>query len=806
MESVLHILRVAIRSLGRTPGFVLIAVLTLALGIGLSTAVFTVANAVILRRIPVQEQDRLVIIAGETRDQQIRNYPIGLEDARDFARTARSLARVAFFAYEGAAPNTIRDAVGNPRLRRSLVSGDFFAVLGVRPVLGRALRSEDDITGAAPVMVLSHRAWHQRFGGAADAIGRQILMQESGLSYTVVGVMPEGLDYPQGTDAWAPILSSAPKQNLPFVAVDLIGRLAPNASPNDARDEATAFLARDDHPAWEQELHGTAHTLPELVLGDTRPALLAVSVAAALLLLITCVNVANLLLVRGLARTREVAVRTALGATRGRIIAQLLIEHGLLAIAGGALGLALAAVAVRGFLIFAPPGLPRLGEIHVDVSVLAGAIGITGLAMLIFGVAPALATSRVDVQRTLASGTGQTASRVARLTAESLVAGQVALALLVLSAAALVTRSLIKLERADLAFDSSGLLIGELALRYDRYDTAPKQAALLERLLPHVRAIPGVVAVSPVVAPPFAAAAWDGNPGPEGQSVAEAAHNPMLNMEVVGPGYFTALGIPILRGRGFTDADRSGAPPVVMLSETAVRHYWPGSDPLGKRLTMEPGSNEHTFTVVGVVPDTRYRDLREARASIYFPLSQSFFPFTPTALAVRTSVAPARMVPALRRVLAENAPDVELASATPFDDLLAAPLAQPRLNALLLAVFAIAAVALSAIGLFGVMATMVRQRAREFGVRIALGATAGAVSHLVLRRGMTIVAIGTCVGLLGALALNRLLAAILFGVSPTDTPTLAAVAAMLFIVALVATVVPARASTRVDPVIALRAE
>jgi predicted permease len=382
---------------------------------------------------------------------------------------------------------------------------------------------------------------------------------------------------------------------------------------------------------------------------------------------------------------------------------------------------------------------------------------------------------------------------------------QVALAVLVLSAAGLIGRSLIALERADLAFDPSRLMIAELALRADQYESVSTQLAMLEQLLPAIDALPGVRAATPVVAVPFSGThGWDGRPTAEGQSADEAAANPMLNMEVVMPDYFATIGVPVLRGRAFTDADRDGAPGVVMLSESAVRHYWPHDDPIGKRLVMGRGAD--AFTVVGVVPDTRYRALRDARASIYFPLRQSFFPFAPANVVIRTDGPPAVVVPAVRRVLEETAPGVTLASAAPFETYMAGPLAQPRLNALLLGVFAIAAVTLAAIGLFGVLATMVRQRTHEFGVRLALGATAQNVSRMVLQRGMWLAASGTTLGLASALAANRLLSALLFDVRPTDAATLSGIAVVLFIVAVAASVIPARASTRIAPADALRSE
>jgi putative ABC transport system permease protein len=796
-----------LRSLRRTPGFAVTAILTLALGIGLATAVFTVADALLLRRLPVRDQDRLVVLWGQAPDRGFA-YPFRFDEAREFARRTRSLAQVAFFGYEGAWPMPIRDGERISRLRGAIVSGEFFDVLGAQPALGRALHAADDVIGAAPVVVLSYGAWQRRFGGDAKVLGRQIVMYGNGVAHTIVGVMPQGLDYPRGADIWAPLVPARtpPGTDSTVADVEVIGRLRPGAIAAHARDELTAFLGRAEASPWQRDMHGVVHALPRLVLGETQPALIAFAAAAGLLLLITCINVANLLLVRGLARVREIAVRSALGAGQRQLVGQLLAENALLALAGGALGIVVAAAAVRSFVAVAPPGLPRLDEIQLNATALAGAVGITGVAMLIFGLVPAVITSRVEIERILRSGTRQSAGRRSRLGTEGLVAGQVALALLVLAAAGLIARSLIKLERAELSFEPSHLLIGDLALRYDQFDTPAKQRALLERLLPQVRAIPGVRAVSPVVAAPFSGpGGWDGKFAAEGQSPEQAAGNPMLNMEVVTPDYFATLGIPVRRGRVFTDADREGATPVVVVSESVARLYWGTADPIGKRLRI--GENlERAVTVVGVVSDTRYRDLREARPSVYFPLRQPFFPFEPVTLAIRTTGPPAELVPTIRRVIGETEPGAALASAAPFGTFLEGPLAQPRLNALLLGVFAGAAVALAAVGLFGAMATMVRQRTRELGVRMALGATGQDLRRMVMRRGLVIATAGLAVGLLGALLVNRLLVALLYDVTPTDLATLTAVTGFLIGVAALASLIPAQSATRVDAVIALRAE
>ncbi|HKA58637.1 MAG TPA: ABC transporter permease [Gemmatimonadales bacterium] len=805
MNSLFQNIRVSLRGFRRTPGFATTAIVTLALGIGLATGVFTVAHGLLLRRLPVDDQDRLVVLWGQLPDKDF-DYPLGINDAHDFIRGARSLDRAAYYASWGAAPLTIREEDQITRLRRALVSGDFFDVLGARPVLGRALRPTDDLYGSAPVVVLSYAAWEQRFGRDLNVVGHQLVMYESGTPYTIVGVMPQGLDYPRGTEFWAPIATAIPPTGLQYVSLYVIGRLGAGATDTDARSELTSFLGRREAPTWGRDLRAVSHTLPRLVLGDVRPALLAFAAASVVILIITCINVANLLLVRGLARVREITVRSALGAGRLQLIGQLITENAVLALVGGTLGVGVAAAAVRAFIALAPAGMPRLDEINVNAPALLGALGITGLAVLLFGIAPAVVTSRVELQRALRSDARQSGGPRFRIAAETLVVGQVALALVVLSAAALIGKSLLKLQRAELHLEPSHLLIAELAVRSDQYDGAQKQRALLETIVSQIQSIPSVLGVSPVVAVPFAgAAAWDGRPAAEGQSAEDAAANPMLNMDVVAPQYFETLGIPLLRGRVFTDADREHTPAVVVVSQSAAQHYWGGNDPIGRRLKVGP-KLDRTLTVIGVVADTRYRDLRDTRPSIYFPLRQSFFPFAPMTLAIRTSGPPAAQIAVIRRVITESAPGVELASGAPFADFLARPLSQPRLNAFLLAVFAGAAVVLAAVGLFGVMATVVRQRTRELGVRMALGATSTDLRTMVMRRGLAIAAVGSLLGLLGALLTNRFLVALLYDVAPTDMTTLMAATGFLVSIAAFASLIPARAATRIDAVVALRTE
>ena len=798
---ILQDVRTSIRALRRTPGFAAAAILTLALGIGLSAAVFTIANALLLRRLPVQDQDRIVLLWGETPDKKYTNFPLDLSDVRAFIKDSRSLEKAAFFGYEGASELTSIDGERTSRVKSVVVGGDFFGVLGSRPALGRPLVDSDQQFGSAKVAVLSYAGWQRQFGGDSSVIGKRISIHEWATTFTVVGVMPEGLDYPRGVDFWVSVFPGNSDEALKYRSFDMIGRLTAGVTPAAAQAELTAYYGRSASP-FLRKVRGVAHSFPRTVVGDTRPAVFAFAAASALLLLLACANVANLLLVRGLGRAREVAVRSALGASRGQVILHLLAENALLALVGGLLGALVCVAAVRVFVAAVPASFPRLSEIKVDGVALAAAVAITVVATLLFALAPAIATSRANLLSTLGAGVRHSEGRRSRLTTEALAAGQLAIALIVLSTAGIIARSLIALEKADLGLEPTRMLVANLAFDPGRYPDAARQIQALEAVRARLTAVPGVAGVSTSVSAPFAQG-WDGHVRVDGQTEAQAATNPFVAMDVVANDHFSALGSAVLQGRHFTDADGPTAPKVVMLSESAAKYYWPNESAVGKRVG---GAGEGKLTVVGVVPDSRYRDLRQPRMAIYYPLKQSEFPFAPTTLILRTTGSPTAIVPAVRRVLDEVAPGVVLANGASFSDYLDAPLAQPRLNAMLLAVFASAATILAAIGLFGVMATMVRQRTRELGIRMAIGATSTEIGGMVVRRGLVIAGVGSIVGVAGALATNRLVASMLYEVSPTDALTLLGVTLVLIVVALVATLIPARSSTRIDPVVALRVE
>jgi predicted permease len=538
--------RVALRMFRHRPGFVGVAVLSLGIGIGLATSIFTVANAVLLRKLAVHDQNRIVVLWGESPDGRFSNWPVSPIAARSFAERSHALTDVAVFGFWGSSPVAVAQADRVVPLRQSVVSGNFFSVLGTTAAIGRTLLASDDVAGAAPVAVLSYGAWTRQFGADPAVLGRRLKLA-AGPSYTVVGVMPAGIDYPHGSEFWVPITSLGADVDS-LGEVDMVGRLAPGATAAMSAQELSDFL-RTAPSQNLRALRGVATTLPELIIGPIRPAVIAFGAAVLLLLVITCTNVTNLLLVRGVNRVGEMAVRTALGASRRRLVAQLLTENALLAIGGGIAGVVIAWACTRGFVALAPAGLPRIGEVRLDAAAFAGAAAITVGTMLAAGLLPAIATARATSKQVLRSAGRAGTGRGSRGMSEALVAGQLALALVVLSSATVVLESLRGLETTNLAFNGHSLSVVDLTLRQGAYDSVTDQVRMLTRLAPAIEAVPGVQAASPVVADPFAEAAWAGRLFTAAQSTTERAKNPVLDLELVAPSYFRALGITIVHGR-----------------------------------------------------------------------------------------------------------------------------------------------------------------------------------------------------------------------------------------------------------------
>ena len=796
MGRLVNQLRLTVRSFGRTPAFAVTAVGILAIGLGMAVAMYTVYDRVLLQRLPVREQERVVVLWTHRGDPALEVSGSFGELEEQLRPEMRTLAAIAGVAHWGASPTPFRDGDASVTLNRTLVSGNFFAVIGARPALGRLLRAEDEVAGKASSMVLSFRAWRQYFGGDSAIVGRTLGDAWSENSFTIVGVAPPGLDYPAGVEAWTPPWS-------PQLTATAIGRLAPGATPDAARDEFFRLQHRF-LPDWR--LAGATVTpFERAVVGDVRPTLVVLATAAALLFLLTCFNVGNLLLVRAAGRARDLRIRRSLGATFGDVVRQLVGENLVLGAVGGLLGLAVARLLLRLLVLLAPARFPRLDVVQLAGLPVGAAIAISAAATLLFGILPAIAAARASMIALRVDARAGSESRWRRRTRQWLVGTQVALALVLLAGAGLLARSLERLTHVNLGFRAEHLAILQLAWPSAATATPDKLTSLGEAIVGGIATVPGVVAVSPVLIPPFLGAnVFHGVVQVEGAAAARGDEELSVPLEIGDAGYFRSLGIPIVRGRGFTPEDREDQPQVAVVSAAIAQRLWPDEDPIGKRIRYWGPDTLTWRTVVGVAGDIRYRALRESTATIYLPWRQTSA--WQMAIALRTAGDVASQLPAVRAAILGVDPSLQLWSARSMDAFLDGPLAQPRLGAFLLSGLGAVALLLAAIGLYAVMAAAVRERTHEIGVRMALGASPARVRREVLRGALVVVCAGAAVGLASALGGTRVLTSLLYDVAPVDPFALTAACVVLFAVGLGAAYIPARRATRIDPVESLRAD
>ena len=795
-------LRVALRGLRRAPAFSVTVVLVLGGGIGVAVAMFAVIRAVLIKRLPVLDQDR-VIVMWTAREGDVEAS--GSQDVvRELRRVTRSLHNVAGVAHWGAQPAPFTDGDHPVTLNEGLVDGHFFSVLGVHPALGRLLGEDDDPGGkfepltTAPLqhsMVLSYRAWRRSFGGDSSAIGRRLKDSYSQFVYTVVGVAPPGLDYPAGVDCWVPVGRDAQ------VSMIVVGRLKPSATAAAARLELLSIATR-----LVPQIHFSGvdvHTLADLVLGQVRPGLTILTAAVVLLLLIACVDVANLMLLRVASRGREIAIRRAVGAGVSNVLSQVYVEAAVLVVAGGLLAFGCATVLLQVLLLLAPPELPRTDVIRASGAPALLTAATTAVVLLLVTIMPAIVTVRTDMGTLLRIDARSGAEpRARRRFREMLVTGQVALAFIMVCGAALLTRSLERLQQLNLGYRPDHLSVVTTSLAWAEYDTLPQVLALGDALLPRFQAIPGVEAVTPILIPPFIGPnVWQVNFQMEGQGPSDVAKNPLVPMEVGDLNYFRTLGIVIERGHGFSPPSGPGAPSEVIISDGVARRFWPGEDPLGRRIRFHYFPDSGWRTIVGVVRDIRFRSLREQTPTLFLQWRQTAWQGT---FAVRTKGPLSAVLPAFRAVVHDVDPLSHVWQAESMDTFLAAPLAQPRLNALLLSAFGVVALLLAALGLYGVMSSTVRQQTREIGARMALGATPERVRRDLLRTALTITAIGVLAGIFVAFVSAKLIAASLFDVSASDPLAFCSSCVVLLVVGAAAAYVPARRATGIDPARALR--
>ncbi len=816
-------LRFAFRQLRKSPGFTLVAVLALALGIGANTAIFSVVNAVLLKPLPFPEPDRLVAFGAFDKrsfDPAAPLNTLSFPEFFDLRTRNHTFSELAAFREKGFA---FSDETEVQNLRGQRVTGNFFATLGVQPALGRGFQVEDEKAGGGPnglSVVLSDEFWRRQFNRDPKVLGRQLTLDRQ--TFTVVGVMPAGFQYPiqaEPNDIYiTTAIDAVPAGGRPALTeqrdnglLRSVGRLRPGVSLEQASADmhAQAALLEKEHPDTNSNWDYLVRPLRDYLVANVRVALLVLTGSVVCVLLIASVNVANLLLARASARVREIAVRLAIGAGRGRIVRQLLTESLLLAVIGGALGLVIALWGTQALIALVPKGIPRAASIQLDTPVLLFTLAISFATGIIFGVAPAYQATRVDLNSALkASARGSIAGGRRNRIGHALVIAEVSLALILLVGAGLLLQSFARLGRVQPGIQTERLLTARVTLPDVAYPRPEKIAGFYEQLIARLRLLPGVRVASTTFPLPMSGSVsrtsveLAGHPSPVEKQPTEIAR-------LIGSDYFQAMGIPLMRGRFFTDADRLGSKPVVMINERFAQKYFPDQDPVGQQMkpSWSVGDEPPQMReIVGVAANAKNLSLQgEFEPEMYLPVAQ--IPYPAATIVIRTETTnPATISNALRTELAQVDRDLPLTAVRVFEEYRAGSIAPTRFSALLLAIFASVALLLTAVGIYGVIAYSVSQRTSEIGLRMALGAQRSSILRLIVGEGMSLVGISIGLGFLGALGCSRLLGSLLYGVAPWDPATFAAIALLIAAIAIFACWLPARRAANVDPIKALHAE
>jgi predicted permease len=806
LETLAQDIRYGARTLVKNPGFTLVVILTMALGIGANTAIFSVVNGVLLKPLPYERGDELVVLR-QTRtsadDDGLGFSPKEMEDYRAQSSTLSGMVEFHDMWFI---------LLGRPepeRVQTGVVSAGFFDVLGVKPILGRDFRADDEQHGAPAVLILSYPYWQRSFGGDPNIVGQTFRMNDR--PHTVVGVLPPIPQYPAEMDVYMPT-SACPFRSNPnaianrqFRLMSAFGRTKAGVTADQAASDLTVIAQRfkkaypDAYPSAD-DFGVAVSPLRERMTQSFQPTLVVLLATAGFVLLIVCASVANLLVARLVRRGRELAVRTALGAGRVRLLRQLLTESTMLAIAGGGVGLALAALGLDPLVAFAERFTPRAAEITIDTPVLLFTLGMSVLTGLVFGAIPALG-ARQDVLVTLRDGGGRVAGG-RHAVRSGLVVAQVAVSFMLLIGAGLMLRSLMKLQEINPGFSVQNVLTMRIDLNFTKYRDQALRAGLIKRLLERLEAEPGVLNVAASASFPLNddGGGFTGSFEIEGKPIPEGQPRPRADLNLASPDYFKTLGIPLRRGRLFTKHDHVESPRVVLINETLARRYWKDEDPIDRRISFNGG--QQWSTIVGVVADARNVLTQEAGDSIYGPILQTGQ--LSTTWLIRTAVDPATMTQQVRAALREVDPEQPVDRFRTLEQVRSSALAPSRLTTTLITLFAALALIITAIGIGGVVAFSVSERIQEFGVRMALGAQRSEVLGMVLRQGLALVAAGLGLGLVGAFLLTRLMARLLYAVEPTDAMTFIGVSAILLAVASLACLVPARRAASVDPLVALR--
>jgi predicted permease len=806
METFWQDLRYAARMLKKSPVFTTIAVLSLALGIGANTAIFSVVNSLLLRPLPYPDADRIVDV-WHTPPQEsfpgMDRFSVSPGNYLDWKSQSESFEHMA--AYQGSGFSLSRGDTPMPVIG-TLVSSDFFSVLRSPASQGRTFSPEEEQVGHNQVVVLSHGLWQRAFGADQNLIGQTLTLDSQ--KFTVIGIMPAGFQFPEETELWVPLAWDEKERQLREIHdYGVIARLKPEASLEKAQAEMSTISSRleEQYPEANKGWGAVVIPLQEDLIGDIRPALLVLFSAVGFVLLIACANVANLMLARGANRQKEIAIRIALGATRGRIVRQLLSETVLLAVAGGLLGLLLAGWGSELLVRLSSGSLPNSGEIGMDRWAFGFTLLISLSAGIVAGIAPAFQLSASNTSETLKQGTGRTGGSSAKQrTRKALVISEVALSLLLLIGAGLMIRSFWKLQQVNPGFDTRNILAMSLGLPTTKYPEAHQHVAFFDRVLEEVRAIPGVESAGATTTLPLSGGGSTQPLTIEGRATQLVAEQPTAKVRYISPDYFGAMGIPLRQGRFFSDQDRQDGVQVVIISEAMARQFWPGEDPIGKRLTPSFHLQQGPREVVGVVGDVKAGLDADLAPVMYMSYRQAPRPYM--TIVARTASDPQSFTQTISKAIYTVDQEQALWNVRTMQQVLTSSVSGRRFNMTLLITFAGLALVLAAVGVYGVMNYSVTLRRRELGIRLALGAQTGDVLRLVLGQGLLLTLTGVGAGLVAAYGLTRLMESLLYGVTATDLLTFVSVSGVLVAVGLLASYLPARRATKVDPMIALRSE
>ena len=799
MNDLLKDLRFALRMLAKSPVFTVVTLLTLALGIGANGLVFSVVNAVLLRPLPFKDADQLVMV-WETAPQ-LSKAPVLSQDFLDWREQNQVFERIGAFNEDDF---TVTGNGNSEQIKGARVSSDLFPLLNVQPALGRVFTAQEDEPGSNHVAIISHGLWQSRFGLDPNIIGRSLLV--NGQSHTIIGVLSREFHFMEQANLWIPIALTLQNSNRKIHYLKVFARLRPGVTLEQAQSEMNTIAARlqQQYGDTNKGVGVKVISLQEQFVGNARLQLLILLGVVGFVLLIACANVANLLLARTTGRQKEIAIRLALGATRLRIARQVLTESVLLALLGGILGMLIAFLG-KDFVLAGLDSSFYLQRISLDIRVLGFMVVVSLLTGVIFGLTPALQASRPDLNETLkeggkGSGSGFHGSRLSKL----LVVLEVALALILLVGAGLLINSFLHLQKVNPGFNPENVLTMQISLPESKYSTPQQQVAFYQQVLQRIKSLPGVRYAGAISHLPLSGSNVNGIFTIEAHPGWAAGQEPLTEFRLITPEYFSAMGTPLLTGRLFTDADNDQSTGVVIINETMARRFWPGVDPLAKRVKIGGAQDPFPFMqVVGVIGNVKHFGLdSEARPEMYIPYQQ--FPLPALSIVVRTSSDTTAVAAAVRAQIQALDKDQPVYNVRTMESLLADSLTQPRLYMTLLSIFAALAVMLSAIGIYGIMAYSVKQRRHEIAIRMALGAQARTVIKLIVGQGMTLALIGMAIGLVGAIILTRVLSTLLYSVSPTDPPTFVGVGLLLCLVALLASYLPALKATKVDPIRALR--